>query len=159
MAKLYELTGQYNQLWNMIDEDIDITVLEEKINSIEEELDQKVDNLAKLIKSLQGDVESYKLEETRLKNRRIALENKVEGIKKYIESQLVASGKEKIKGIFTVGIQNNPSSVELVNEDAIPEVYISYEKHISKQDILIDLKAGKEVAGAIMKQTKSLRIR
>jgi len=70
------------------------------------------------------------------------------------------TGKEKIKTPeFTIYIQNNPVSVKLVDESKIPA-------YLTKTDIVPDktrikelLKKGKDVPGAELSVSSSLRIR
>lgn len=161
MAKLYELTQNYNNLLELVDNpDVPTEMLEESLNSIDDEIDTKAENIAKVIKSIEVDVTGLKGEEKRLSDRRKNLEGRIDNLKKYIESSMRAVGKEKIKGkVFTLGIQKNVPSVDIVDEDAIPEQYFIVKKELSKKDILAALKKGEEVPGAAIKQTESLRIR
>lgn len=159
MAKLYELTKNYFVLWQQLD-DMDPEILEAKLQECEGQIEEKAENIAKLIKSIDADVDALKTEEKRLSDRRKALENKKDRVKTYLEKQLEFAGMEKVKTTtFTVAMQNNPASVNIFSEDSIPEQFIMYEKKISKADILEKLKAGEEVPGAILQQSKSLRIR
>jgi predicted nuclease with TOPRIM domain len=161
MAKLYELTQNYNNLLELADNpDVPTEMLKESLNSIDDEIDTKVENIAKVIKSIESDVAGLKGEEKRLADRRKGLENRIDNLKKYIESSMRAVGKEKIRGkVFTLGIQRNAPSVDVTNEDAIPEQYFITKRELSKKDILAALKKGEEVPGAAIKQTESLRIR
>jgi riboflavin biosynthesis pyrimidine reductase len=160
MPKLYELSSQYNQIFNSITEESDLDWLEECLESIEEEFEVKAENIAKLIKSLDGDIKAYKEEVDRLSTRKKFVENHQDRLKAYLESNMKALGKEKIKGnVFTLAMQNNPPRAVVDSEDDIPECYKVTEIHIVKSDILSDLKQGKEVLGAHMEQSVSLRIR
>ena len=161
MAKLYELTQNYNNLLELADNpDVPTEMLKESLNSIDDEIDTKVENIAKVIKSIESDVAGLKGEEKRLADRRKGLENRIDNLKKYIESSMRAVGKENIRGkVFTLGIQRNAPSVDVTNEDAIPEQYFITKRELSKKDILAALKKGEEVPGAAIKQTESLRIR
>ena len=161
MAKLYELTQNYNNLLELADNpDVPTEMLKESLNSIDDEIDTKAENIAKVIKSIESDVAGLKGEEKRLADRRKGLENRIDNLKKYIESSMRAVGKEKIRGkVFTLGIQRNAPSVDVIDEDVIPEQYFKTKKELSKKDVLVALKKGEEVPGAAIKQTESLRIR
>ena len=161
MAKLYELTQNYNNLLELADNpDVPTEMLKESLNSIDDEIDTKAENIAKVIKSIESDVAGLKGEEKRLADRRKGLENRIDNLKKYIESSMRAVGKEKIRGkVFTLGIQKNAPSVDIIDEDVIPKQYFITKKELSKKDILVALKKGEEVPGAAVKQTESLRIR
>jgi predicted nuclease with TOPRIM domain len=161
MAKLYELTQNYNNLLELVDNpDVPTEMLEESLNSIDDEIDTKVENIAKVIKSIESDIAGLKGEEKRLADRRKSLEGRIDNLKEYVEGSMRAVGKEKIRGkAFTLGIQRNAPSVDIIDEDVIPEQYFITKKELSKKDILVALKKGEEVPGAAIKQTESLRIR
>ncbi|APH23593.1 hypothetical protein CF088_05430 [Clostridium botulinum] len=161
MAKLYELTQNYNNLLDLVDNpEVAKEVLEESLNQIHEEMDIKLENVAKVIKSIEVDAKGLKEEEKRLADRRKSLENRIVNLKEYAENSMRATGITKIKGkVFTLGIQKNTHRVEITEEESIPEEYFEIEKKLVKKDILAALKEGKEVPGAAIKQTESLRIR
>lgn len=161
MAKLYELTQNYNNLLDLVDNpEVPKEVLEESLNQIHEEMDIKLENVAKVIKSIEVDAKGLKEEEKRLADRRKSLEGRITNLKQYAENSMKAVGVKKIKGkIFTLGIQKNAPSVEITEEESIPEEYFAIEKKLVKKDILAALKEGKEIPGAAIKQTESLRIR
>ena len=161
MAKLYELTQNYNNLLELVDNpDVPTEMLEESLNSIDDEIDTKAENIAKVIKSIESDIAGLKGEEKRLADRRKSLEGRIDNLKEYVEGSMRAVGKEKIRGkVFTLGIQKNAPSVDIIDEDVIPEQYFITKKELSKKDILVALKKGEEVPGAAVKQTESLRIR
>lgn len=163
MFKLYELTEMYQNIWELIgDEEADLDALEIALGQVEDTLEIKAESIAVLVKSIDGEATALKEEESRLAKRRKALENKQTNIKLYLENQLKVMGIDKVKTkLFTVALQNNPPSVEVLNEDLIPEQYKKSVTTISliKKDILDALKEGLFVEGAIMKQGKSLRIR
>ena len=123
--KLYELTEMYQNVWNLIeDEDVDIESLEMALNQIEENIELKAEGMAKLIKSIDGDIAALKEEENRLAKKRKTLENKQKNIKTYLEYQLIGMGIDKVKTpLFTVALQNNPPSVRFIDEALIPEQY------------------------------------
>lgn len=161
--KLYELTEMYQNVWNLIeDEEVDIESLEIALNQIEENIEAKAEGMAKLIKSIDGDIAALKEEENRLAKKRKALENKQKNIKTYLEYQLIGMGIDKVKTpLFTVALQNNPPSVRFIDEALIPEQYKVRTELVSipKKIILDDIKKGIEVAGVEVIQGKSLRIR
>lgn len=161
--KLYELSEMYQNVWNLIEDDeVDIEAVEIALKQIEDNIEAKAEGTAKLIKSIDGDIATLKEEENRLAKKRKALENKQKNIKAYLEYQLIAMGIDKVKTpLFTVALQNNPPSVRFIDEDLIPESYKVRTELVSipKKLILDDIKAGKEVAGVEVVQSKSLRIR
>ncbi len=158
---IYEIKREYEVLTSYLeDNDLDKEVFKEAFQSIEGSLSDKCENYVKLIKNLEGDIEAHKGEEKRLNEKRKAMENKVIRLKQTIYEVLKEMKIESLKaGTFSLRIQANGPSVEIVSLDIIPEVYKSYEVKLDKKGILEDLKLGKLVAGAEIKQSESLRIR
>ena len=167
LAKLYELTGQYKALQSMVDDESDPQAILDTLESIEGDITDKAEDMAKLMKTIESDEVAIKAEEERLYNRRKALENRRESIKAYLEQQLISVGIEKVKGVvFTVSIQNNAPSLRITNEQVLKDwaygrkAYWTYkEPEISRKALLDDIKAGAEIPGAEIQQTKSLRVR
>lgn len=159
--KLYELTETYKNIENLLnDEDADIETLEKALEDVQDNIENKAENIAKIVRNIDGDIKVLKEEEKRLSERRKALENKQKNVKKYLEYQLKSLEIDKVKaGLFTVSIQSNAPSVRVVDEGLIPSDFIYIKTSISKREILQALKDGKEVPGAEIKQTKSIRIR
>lgn len=161
MFKLYELTEMYQNIQELISNDeTNSEELEKALREIKDNINSKVENIAKLIKNIEGDIEVLKIEENRLSERRRTLENKKDRIKNYLESQLKSMGISKVKTpLFTVSIQKNPPRIDIENEEIIPDSFVKYTKSILKKDIIQALKNGKEVPGVKLIQTSSLRIR
>ena len=160
MAKLYELSTGYKNIEYLLENGEDNEELAAVLNSLSEEIEDKAENIAKLIKNYEADIEAFKTEEKRIAERRRTLENDVKRLKEYLFSNMKLTGKTKFKkGTFSFNIAKNPASVEIVNQDIIPMDYRELVEVINKKDILQDLKSGKDVQGAILKQGESLRIR
>jgi hypothetical protein len=141
--------------------DIPQDVILEALNSIEGDIFEKLENIVKLLRSIEADVKIIKEEKKRLADRQSSLENRCVNLKSYIEGALKALGKDKVKsGLFTLSIQKNPSNVGVVDFKAIPEDYLKFkEPDIDKKAILEDLKQGREIPGVELIQTEGLRIR
>ena len=75
--KLYELTEQFLALQDLVyDPEVDDQVLQDTMDGLWGEIEEKADGYAKIIKGMQGDIEALKAEENRLVARRKALENR-----------------------------------------------------------------------------------
>lgn len=158
--KLYELSQQYAQLVELVEE-LDEVTFRDTLESIQEEIDDKVENTAKLMRSFQVDVDALKLEEKRLADRRRAIEKRIESIKDYLKNQMEVAGIDKVKRpTLTVSIANNPPSVEIEDESLIPFDYmVPQPARIDKKALLTALKEGQDISGASIKQTRGVRIR
>lgn len=155
---LYELSLAFQDVQNM---DLDPEVMKDTLDSIEDAIESKAENIAKLVRNLESDVSAYKEEEDRLKTKRQATENKVKWLKTYLEDNMKLTGKTKFKsGMFNFVIQKNPASVNITDEKIIPEEFlIQQPPKVDKTSIKEILKKGIEVPGAELKQTEGLRIR
>lgn len=162
MAKLYELGQAFNAVYEQLyDSELPVDEIIEAANAIEGMFEDKADSYAMILRSMDSDCDSIKAEEQRLAERRKSLENRRESFKKALEEQMIDTGKEKFKtALFSFGIQNNPASVNVVDETAIGNKYwVPQDPKLDKKQILADLKEGAEVAGAQLQQTRGLRIR
>ncbi len=123
--KLYDLTQNYLQLLDMA-EQLDEETFQDTLAAIQEPLEEKVENIAKMIRSLEADITAIKDEEKRLADRRKALETKVDNSKEFLKQQLELAGIDKVKRpLITVSIQNNPPSVHVVDIEKISSQFIS----------------------------------
>ena len=155
---LYELSVAFQEVQNM---ELDPEVMKDTLDSIEDAIENKAENIAKLVRNLESDVSAYKEEEERLKTKRQATENKVKWLKTYLEDNMKLTGKTKFKsGMFNFSIQKNPASVNITDERIIPEEFLIPQlPKIDKTALKDVLKNGVEVPGAELKQTEGLRIR
>ena len=158
--KLYELTEAYERILEMA-EQLDDGTLKDTLDSINDAIEVKAENTAKVIRQLDASVEMLKTEINRLSERKQAIENNARNLKLYLQDSLEAVGKDKVKGeLFTVAIQNNPQSVEVLDESIVPKDYfVEQPPKLKKHLLLASLKQGEEIAGVELKQTRSLRIR
>lgn len=166
---IYDITGNFLKLQQMLESgEIDEETFKDTLESIDMDLEEKAENYAKIIKNLTKDTEGIKAEETRLKEKRQAIESNIDRLKKDLESAMIITGKTKFKtDLFSFGIQKNTPSVQIENEaDFIQWAAIKREDllkykdpEINKKAIIEELKQGKEIIGAKIAQSESLRIR
>lgn len=156
---LYELTTNYQNLLNFISDGNE--GFEDTLESLNDAIEVKVENIAKVVKSLEAEVTGYKTEEKRLSDRRKSIENNIKRLKTYTEESMLSVGMKRIKGqLFTVAIQKNAPSLFVEEETHIPEgYYIPQEPKLNRKELLEDLKNGDEIMGVEVRQTESLRIR
>ena len=160
MAKLYELATGYKNIEYIIELGGNEEELNAVLNSLDAEIEDKAENIAKIIKNYEGDIAAFKEEEKRIAERRRKLENIVKRLKEYLFNNMKLTGKTKFKkGTFSFNIAKNPASVEITNADIISSDYKVLTETLDKKAILQDLKDGKDIQGAILKQSESLRIR
>lgn len=157
---LYELVGQYLDIYNMdIDEETKLDTIEAL--GLDEKIEVKLENYAKLIRNLEADNTAYKTEEERLKKKRDTNTKKIDWLKHNARTAMEAIGVSKIKGeLFTLSVQNSKESV-IVDEAKLPKKY--WVKKVTeapdKKGLYDLLKEGKKVKGASLQENRSLRIR
>jgi hypothetical protein len=163
MANLYTLAEQYVKLNEMIEDALDnleesgiveddLQMFIDTLDSIDDSIEVKVENICKFLKNINGDIEIFKKEEQRIAKRRKTLENKHDGIKGYLESMLrLMNKKEVITGTFTVKFQKSPASVNVISEKDIPSEYKEpVPDKILKKEILAALKDKKAIPGVLL---------
>lgn len=158
---LYELTQDFDAVLNMLYTDVDEQTIFDTLESIEGEIEDKADGYAKVIKNIEADIEALKTEEKRLNERKKTLENKIKSMKYSLENAMRITGRTKFKtALFSFGIQKNPPSVEITDEDAaMKSEYIKTEVKLDKTSIKEALKNGAELGFAQLVQSEGLRIR
>ena len=155
---LYELSQNYLAVQEM---DLDEDTLRDTLDSIEETFEDKAENIAKLIRTVEAEEKAFEAEEKRFNAMKKTAANKKQYLKQYLEFNMILTDKTKFKaGVFNFSIQNNPPSVEVFDEALLPKQFLMEQPpKIDRAGIKELLKAGEEVPGAELKQTKGLRIR
>lgn len=168
--RLYDLTQNALSLMDMLySEEISEQAIFDTFESVEWEIEEKADNYAKMIKSIEADCKSLKEEEDRLSARRKVLNNKIDFLESNLEKTMVLLGKTDFKTVlFSFKIQKSPPSVKLTVDDETfikwaqlgREEFLRYKApEINKVLIKDVLASGEKVFGAELVQNESLRIR
>ena len=159
--KLYELTQNYINLQDLLeDETISQDLIEKAMKEVSEDIEEKAENYAVIMKNLESEAEALEREEKRLAARKSSLRNRNKILKDNLENSMKATGKTKFKTrLFSFNIAKNPPSLDIADEELIPDKYIVYTKSTAKKTMIDDLKQGVIIKGVKLKQTESLRIR
>lgn len=159
MATLYELTGQFQQLLQMIEDgEYGYEDLADTFESIEGEIEYKADGYAKVIKEIEGNVATIKGEIDRLSSKKTVLENSIKTMKQTLEKAMIDIGKTKFKTeLFSFGIQKNPA--RLIIDGQVPEEYLIPQDPKVDNSKIKELLKTQELDYAHLEQSESLRIR
>ena len=156
--KLYEIADNYLKILDM---DLDEETLADTLEAIEGDLEDKVENIATLIKSLTYDAKAIKEEEKSLADRRKQKEITAERVKNYLFDTLKRIGKDKLETPrHKLAIRKNPVSVNLKEDfyhEAYTEEVVSYKT--DKKAIKEALQAGEVIEGASLVQGERLDIK
>lgn len=154
---LYELTELYT---NLLDLDLEDEQVQEALEDIDEKIEVKADNIAKLIRGLEGQIDICKAEEERIYKRRKSIENRINNLKEYLQKTMIATDKRKFKtDLFSFSIQKNRASIKILDEEKVPEEYVEYDRKVLKDKLKKAIAEGLEVDYAELIQTESLRVR
>ncbi|MFG3613122.1 siphovirus Gp157 family protein [Rummeliibacillus stabekisii] len=159
MANLYELQGAYARIQSMIESGEE--GLEDTLESVEGALEEKLESYAMVIRNIESDVEGLKSEEQRLAGRRKSMESDIKRMKAHMQNAISSTGEKKIQGEkFTFTVQKNPPSLNIVDDKAIPDEFVTVEtvRNIDKKALLAKAKQ-EEIPGVEIKQGEILRIR
>lgn len=146
MPSLYELSDEYallmDELENASTED-ELTRVMEYLGKIEGDMADKADAYARILRNKVADVAVYNAEKQRLERLQKSAESAVEWLKDQMFEAMQNLGvKEVHTSIGKWRIQQNPASVQIVDEGLIPDAYkIPQPVKIDKSAILQEYRA------------------
>jgi len=166
MSSLYELTGQRLELQRKLETlNIDEEVILDTLEGESAELEAKIADYGFVIRNMEAFGDAIKAEETRLALRRKSQEAKIDHIKAWLLQNMETCGISKIEHpAFTISVKANPAKVVVDNEGQIPQEYfkqviVEPTWQLVKKDVADAIKAGKEVTGAHLEQSKRIEIK
>lgn len=170
--QLYELTDNYLALEDLETEAEYAVSLDE----IEEEINTKIENIGKVIRSVSAEKDAYKAEITRMQNKVKSLDSKMDWLKEYLKVNMDHLGIDKAGEIVKVSLRTSPPSCNLIDINQVPDEfkmakvtlpvlelpetlkqYIN-DQIISKKEIIGLWKDGVDIDGTEVVQTKHVRI-
>ena len=165
MATLYELTEEYRQLLDwMEDPEMDPQTIQDTLEALGGEIEEKADGYAKVIRQLEADAAALKAEAKRMTNKQKTAEENIERLKKSLQRTMEITGREKIDtGLFKVWLQKTPESVVMDEQyiENIPERFLRMrDPEINKRAIKEALNAGEDLDGiAHLESQRKLRFK
>lgn len=129
-----------------------------KFDALQIERGEKLENVALWYKNLQSEAAAYKSEKDVFADKQKRAEAKADSLKKYLDSELHGSKFDTVK----VNISYRKStSVEVVDQDSIPEQYLRTVTTVSpdKTEIAKALKVGEIVPGTELKENQNIQIK
>lgn len=160
---LYELTQQYADLLTLDIDDEE--AVRDTLEALDGEIKDKVENIAKVLSELAGDVETLKSEIDRLTARKKATEHKIKWLKDYLidclgdtKSLTTATHKVTIRESESVNIFDREMLSAWATRYGRDDIYLFREPEISKSAIKEALSNG-EVPGAEIQRSKSITIK
>lgn len=126
---LYELNIQFQNIMQILEnEELTNEEFENICKEYDltcEQIEQKIDSIAKVSRSLKSEIEAVKAEKMRLAAKQTALEHNAEKLKLLVENSMKTLGVKKLA--TTIGnytIQKFPAKVTILDETKIPERFL-----------------------------------
>lgn len=137
MSTLYDLTSDYLGVLEMAtDPEIEPAAITDTLEAIAGEIEEKADAYAKIKIELEAEAEKLKAEETRLSERRKAIETNINRIKASLTDAMRKTGKTKFKtALFSFAIQKNGGKTPVVVDVPTSELPDAFVTIIEKPDI------------------------
>lgn len=160
MASLYELTDAYRNIQDMIENGDEN--LEAILTTINDEIETKAENYAKVMANMESDIDAIDKEIERLQNRKATIKNGIARMKETLYQNMKQIGKEKFKTeLFTFTIAKNGGKQPIaIQEDQVPQEYKVATYSTNKDLIREVLERGIELPFAKFEERgETLRIR
>jgi chromosome segregation ATPase len=163
---LYELTGEFQELLRMAeDPEVDELTLQDTLEAVNMEIEDKADAYAKVMQELDADAEKISKEIDRLTKIENTIENNKTRIKTQLKSSMEACGKTKFKtDLFSFNIAKNggkaPLSID-VDVDELPDDMCRLERKPDTQAIreYVEKNGGQVPFAHLCERGTSLRIK
>lgn len=161
---LYEINDAYEKALSNFavdDETGEVIFDDEEIKRLEGAFEEKVDNIACYIKSLNALSDSIKAEKQALDERLKSNDKKVESLKKFLVMSLEMRDMKKFESARNKLSFRKSTSV-VINEDAVlPTKYVKtvVTEKVDKKAIGDALKNGEVVEGCYLKESNNLQIK
>lgn len=160
--KLYEIKQNYLELltrFRQAEDEQELGEIADALADINETLEEKLDNCARVYRTLEAEAEVYKQESNRLRGKANILENRAERLKDYIGLNL-GQGNKISTSLFDFSWRKS-EQVVIDSELLVPDQYKRVTTISEPNKILLkqDIKMGAEVPGARLISNYSLQIK
>lgn len=162
MSTLYEITGQYLELYEMMEsaDELEMKVIEDTLDGMDGELEEKAENYAIIMAELDAEAAKFKKEADRLAARAEQLHGRSAMLKDRLKRAMVLCDRKKFKtNLYSFAICKNGGAAPMeVDDTAVPDDYMKKIPDTSK--IREALNAGKTLTFAELKERgEHLRIK
>lgn len=155
MSSLYQIN---QDILDCIDMETGEIIDVEAFQSLQIAKEDKIENIALYYKNLIADAEAYKAEKNAFAEREKRAINKAESLKHYLQTELQGKPFKTVKADISY---RKSTSVNIYDEAKLPQDYL-VEKitHTPDKKAISDkLKAGEEVAGAVLVFSQNVNIK
>ncbi|MEQ1580886.1 MAG: siphovirus Gp157 family protein [Steroidobacteraceae bacterium] len=123
---LYEISERYRELQMLAESDeLPPEVIRDTLEGIEGDWQEKAGTVAAYIQNIEVIAEAKKAASKAIAERARMLEKRAESLRQYLLLQFQFMGKTRAEcGAFTLILKNNPQSVVIDDETALPAAYM-----------------------------------
>ncbi len=159
---LYELEEQYADFLSKVESgEIPDEAIEDTLEAIDGAYENKVDQIACIIKEMNARADGIKTEKDRLNERLTTLKGKTERLKDYLRQSMEKTGKSRIetsRNRVTLGAASEAVTItdltKLRGYEKAWKTYAYDERNVDKTLLKTILKAGESVPGAALQTGK-----
>lgn len=145
------------EIMNCVDMETGEIIDTAKLDKLQMERDEKIENIGCWIKNLTADAEALKEQKLAFAERQKAAENKAESLKRYLTNYLAGQKFSTPKVVISF---RKTSSVSVTDITAIPKKYLKVVEPTADKTAIKDaIKAGICVAGAEIVEGRSISIK
>lgn len=125
-APLYEITAEYTRVLALLDDpDTDPLALEQELDGLAGKIQLKAGAIVGLIRQFEAYADMRKMESQRMAALAISDARKAERLRDYLLRNMQAVGAERIDTqAFRVTLRQNPPSVQVLEEQLVPEEFL-----------------------------------
>ena len=163
---LYEIDNNIRlfieNMLNSVDENGEVKNIDpEELEQLQQQRDEKYENIACWIKNLDADIKALKEEEANLAARRKAAENKRDRLKKLLSDSMTMSGVPEFSTAKCKVSFRTSEGVIIPDDDLLDKAYmtqnITYKP--DKEKIKAAIKSGADVRGAYLETRSNIQIK
>ena len=160
--RLYELSTDYLHALDELSEldDLPVEAIADTLEGLAGAWEDKALNVARYIRNLEAEATAIDEAKKRMEVRARVTAHKAARLRDYLKGELEKTGLKPKAPDVALRLQTNPPAVVLDDETRIPEDYRRTQvvSTILKAEIAAAIKAGKEIAGAHLEQSRRLVI-
>lgn len=159
---LYQISKDFLTAFENIEVDEYGEILDlSELENIAAEFDNKAENIALYIKNLSSMSAQIKAEESNLYDRRKAIDNKIEGLKRYLSNCMKMVGKDRLETPKCRVSFRSSTAVKIENESDLPEEFVKVTevKKPDKKALGDAIKAGREIDGVSLVTSRNIQIK
>lgn len=153
---LYDISQRFQNIFDLcLDDNVDLDTLENALQSIEGELEDKVANGIGIIQDLKFHADAMGDESKRLAIRKKAIDNKLDWLKSYYLDHLSKMGKSKVltsRGTMSIVKAGGKRPLKIDDESLIPPDFKFVISQVDKDALRQALESGESVQGAHLEE-------